>query len=55
MNEDIKNGHFYSPSKGNLEFSEVIKEIYGYMLGQPEFSYDVVVGCDSPSSEKPIK
>ena len=28
MNDEIvNNGHFYSPSKGNLDFKEVIKEI----------------------------
>ena len=55
MNDEIvNNGHFYSPSKGNLEFKEVIKEIYNYISDQPEFFYDIVVGCDSPSSDKPF-
>ena len=55
MNEEIvNNGHFFSPSKGNLSFNEVIKEIYNYISGQPEFFYDIVVGCDSPSSDKPF-
>lgn len=55
MNEEIiNNGHFFSPSKGNLEFKEVIKEIYNYISEQPEFFYDIVVGCDSPSSDKPF-
>jgi len=52
--EILNNGHFYSPSKGNLEFGEVIKEIYNYISEQPEFFYDIVVGCDSPSSDKPF-
>ncbi len=52
--KDIKNGHFFSPSKGNLEFKEVIKEIFNYIQEQPEFFYDIVVGCDSPSSDKPF-
>ena len=52
--EIINNGHFYSPSKGNLKFEEVIKEIYNYIQEQPEFFYDIVVGCDSPSSDKPF-
>ncbi|KKP43624.1 MAG: hypothetical protein UR31_C0002G0044 [Parcubacteria group bacterium GW2011_GWA2_33_14] len=50
----ISSGQFYSPSKGNLEFGEVIKEIYNYIQEQPEFFYDIVVGCDSPSSDKPF-
>jgi len=55
MNEEIiNNGHFYSPSKGNLDFGEVIKEIHNYIQAQPEFFYDIVVGCDSPSSDKPF-
>lgn len=55
MNEDIlNNGYFYSPSKGNLEFKEVIKEIYDYISKEPAFFYDIVVGCDSPSSDKPF-
>ena len=54
MNAEIQNGHFYSPSSGNLEFDQVIKEIHGYIAEQPEFFYEVVVGCDSPSSDKPF-
>ncbi|MEK7664258.1 MAG: ribonuclease H-like YkuK family protein [Patescibacteria group bacterium] len=54
MSSEINNGHFYNPSKGNLEFKEVIKEIYGYISDEPEFFYDIVVGCDSPSSDKPF-
>ena len=53
-NEIVNNGHFYSPSSGNLSFQEVIKEIYDYISAEPEFFYDIVVGCDSPSSDKPF-
>lgn len=52
--EIINNGHFFSPSKGNLSLDEMIKEIFGYMQAAPENQYEVVVGCDSPSSEKPF-
>ena len=51
---DILNGHFFSPSKGNLELEQVIAEIFGYMQEMPEYKYEVVVGCDSPSSDKPF-
>jgi len=55
MNDEIvNNGRFYSPSKGDLDFKEVIKEIFDYISAQPEFFYDIVVGCDSPSSDKPF-
>jgi uncharacterized protein len=54
MEDDIKNGQFYSPSKGSLEFNEVIKEIFDYISSEPSFFYDIVVGCDSPSSDKPF-
>ncbi len=55
MNDEIvNNGHFYNPSKGNLGFDEVIKEIKSYIQEQPDFFYDIVVGCDSPSSDKPF-
>lgn len=54
MEANITNGHFYSPTKGSLEFAEVIKEIFDYISAEPEFFYDIVVGCDSPSSDKPF-
>jgi len=54
MNSEIQNGYFYSPTKGNLEFKEVMAEIYDYISTQPDFFYDIVVGCDSPSSDKPF-
>lgn len=52
--EILNNGHFFSPSKGNLTLAQVIKEIFGYMQESPEYQYEVVVGCDSPSSDKPF-
>jgi predicted RNase H-related nuclease YkuK (DUF458 family) len=52
--EILNNGHFFSPSKGNLSLDEVIKEIFGYMQEAPEYKYEVIVGCDSPSSDKPF-
>ncbi len=55
MNDDIiNNGSFFSPSKGDISFEEVIGEIYNYISEKPEFFYDIVVGCDSPSSDKPF-
>lgn len=54
-NNDILNsGHFFSPSKGNLSLEQMIKEIFDYMQEKPEHKYEVIVGCDSPSSDKPF-
>lgn len=52
--EILNNGHFFSPSRGNLDLDGVVKEIFGYMQEMPENQYEVVVGCDSPSSDKPF-
>ena len=52
--EILNNGHFFSPSKDNLNLEQVIKEIFGYMAESPENKYEVIVGCDSPSSDKPF-
>ena len=54
MQGDIKEGDFFNPSKGVMQFEEVIREIYDYISAQPEFFYDIVVGCDSPSTDKPF-
>lgn len=47
------NGHFYSPTKGNLLIQQVIEEIMGYIKEKPERFYDIIVGCDSSSEEDP--
>jgi predicted RNase H-related nuclease YkuK (DUF458 family) len=52
--EILNNGHFFSPSKGNLNLDQVIKEIFGYMQEVPDSQYEIVVGCDSPSTDKPF-
>jgi predicted RNase H-related nuclease YkuK (DUF458 family) len=52
--EILNNGSFFSPSKGDLTLEQVIKEIFGYMQELPENQYEIVVGCDSPSSDKPF-
>jgi len=52
--EILNNGHFFSPSRGNLSLEEVVKDIFGYMQEAPENKYEVIVGCDSPSSDKPF-
>lgn len=52
--EILNNGHFFSPSKGNLDLKGVIGEIFGYMQDSPAYQYEIIVGCDSPSSDKPF-
>lgn len=54
MDGDIKNGTFFSPSKGNLDYQQVIQEMHDYISAEPGFFYDIVVGCDSPSTDKPF-
>ena len=51
---DILSGNFFNPSKGNLSLNQVIGEIFDYMKERPEYKYEVIVGTDSPSSDKPF-
>jgi len=44
---------FYSPSMGRLSFEEMLAEIIGYIKEKSERHYDVIVGCDSSSSDSP--
>src|SRR3989344_4905510 len=51
--EDILNGHFFSPTQGNLTLDEVVDELFNHMLRKPESFYEIIVGCDSSSEEEP--
>jgi predicted RNase H-related nuclease YkuK (DUF458 family) len=53
MKEDIISGKFYNPTKGNLNFDNVLAEIFSYIQEQPEHDYEIIVGCDSSSGEEP--
>jgi len=44
---------FYNPSRGYLSFEEMIDELLKYIQEKPDIFYDVIVGCDSSSSESP--
>ncbi|MFH1894921.1 MAG: ribonuclease H-like YkuK family protein [Patescibacteria group bacterium] len=46
-------GNFYSPTKGSLSPKQVIVELVSYIFEKPENFYDIIVGCDSSSSETP--
>lgn len=47
-----KDFSFYSPSKGEMNFSEVIEDIVEIMNEAPQESYEIVVGSDSHSNPK---
>ncbi|MCK4473881.1 ribonuclease H-like YkuK family protein [Candidatus Parcubacteria bacterium] len=51
--ENLNDGYFFSPSKGNLTIMGVIEELLNYIQEKPERFYDVIVGCDSCSGEEP--
>jgi len=51
--ERFSDGSFYNPSCGNLSLEEMIIEMTDWMKSKPESFYDIIVGCDSPSSETP--
>lgn len=49
----IFDGKFYNPSRGNLSFEKVIKEMTNWMKERPGGFYDIIVGCDSSSGQEP--
>ena len=51
--DEILNGNFYNPTKGNLKTEKVTDELINYISEKPEKFYDIIVGCDSSSSEEP--
>ena len=50
---DYRKIRFQNPSIGNLNFQRVIEEVLNYMTDKPEKFYEIVVGCDSSSDERP--
>jgi len=51
--DKILEGHFYSPTKGKVKTERVADELISYISERPEKFYDIIVGCDSSSSEEP--
>ena len=49
----VNNGYFYNPTKGNLLLPDMVEELFCYMKEKPEKFYDIIVGCDSSSSQEP--
>ncbi len=52
--KDITFGRFFNPTKGYIDFSEVLNEIFFYFQERPEKFYEVVLGCDSSSQKEPF-
>lgn len=53
MENFVIKGNFYNPTKGMLNFDEVIEEIFSFIKDAPEKEYEIVVGCDSSSGQDP--
>ncbi|MFH1181082.1 MAG: ribonuclease H-like YkuK family protein [bacterium] len=51
--DKVLDGKFFNPTRGNLTLPEVIGEMKSYIKQKPEKFYDIIVGCDSSSSETP--
>jgi predicted RNase H-related nuclease YkuK (DUF458 family) len=49
----LEKSYFYNPTSGKISFKKVIEAIFNYMDEKPDKFYDIVVGCDSSSGEKP--
>lgn len=44
---------FYNPTCGDLDFPQVLEEIFNYIKARKDKPYEIVVGCDSASDEQP--
>lgn len=53
MEDIFNNGYFFNPTCGNLTLDGVLEEIFKHMNQRPDKFYDIIVGCDSSSSEEP--
>ncbi|MFA5355446.1 MAG: ribonuclease H-like YkuK family protein [Candidatus Paceibacterota bacterium] len=51
--DKILQGHFFNPTVGNLSLDDAIREVFRYIAEKPDKFYDIIVGCDSSSSEEP--
>ena len=50
----IKEGTFYSPTKGVLSLGKIVNELIDYKKEDPESKYKIVIGTDSETREKGI-
>jgi len=51
---DYQKISFYNPTKGNLTFSQVVEEVFNYIKEKKNAFYEIVVGCDSSSGDRPV-
>ncbi|MCX6738172.1 MAG: ribonuclease H-like YkuK family protein [Candidatus Parcubacteria bacterium] len=51
--KEITDGKFYNPTKGKINFEEVIREIFSYIKEDSKYDYEIIVGCDSSSGQEP--
>ncbi len=51
--ENIFEGYFYNPTRGDLPVEAVMEEMLNYIEEKPENFYDIIVGCDSSSGQEP--
>ncbi len=50
---DFQKLNFYNPTRGNLNFSQAVEEIFNYLQEKHDSQYEIVVGCDSSSGLQP--
>lgn len=50
---DLNKLTFYNPTCGNLQFQSVIEEVFNYIKEKHNREYEITVGCDSSSDERP--
>ena len=50
---DIEKLSFYNPTCGDLKFTDVIEEVFNYIQEKNNRQYEITVGCDSSSDERP--
>ncbi len=54
MRKPIAKNKFFSPTKGHLNFNQMVEEIFAFMESLPEREYEIIVGCDSSSGIEPF-
>ncbi|HAA89749.1 MAG TPA: hypothetical protein DCE07_04135 [Peptococcaceae bacterium] len=44
--------HFISPTKGRMNWEEVVTDLLDYITSDPDFSYKIIIGTDSHLREE---
>ncbi len=45
---------FYNINQGELTRDQMVEEVVSYISEKPEYFYEIIVGCDSPSNDHPV-